>query len=89
MIYVGTNDGFVHGFNTGEPADTADSGPGFDRGTGVEMFGFMAYPARQKIADLPNDLPPREYTTSTVRRRRRRVVLPDEDTPSTGGPAPG
>ena len=57
VIYAGSNGGFVHGFNAGEyrATDTADftDAPGYDRGTGAEEFGFMAYPARQKIKDLP------------------------------------
>jgi type IV pilus assembly protein PilY1 len=57
VIYAGSNGGFVHGFNAGEyrVTNTADftDAPGYDRGTGVEEFGFMAYPARPNIKDLP------------------------------------
>jgi len=57
VIYAGSNGLFVHGFNTGEyqATNTADflAAPGFDRGTGVEELGFMAYPARDKLVDLP------------------------------------
>ncbi len=60
VIYVGTNDGFVHGFNTGTWRATPTPAR-FDRGTGVETFGFMPYPARQNARHLPSDLPPRDY----------------------------
>jgi hypothetical protein len=58
VIYAGTNGGFVHGFNTGE-WDGSATPPAYDRGTGVEEFGFMAYPARENIAMLPKDTFPR------------------------------
>ncbi|MHC4506821.1 MAG: pilus assembly protein, partial [Planctomycetota bacterium] len=60
VIYAGSNGGFVHGFNTGE-YDTAEAPGAYDRGTGAEEFGFMAYPARQNIAELPKDTAPRSY----------------------------
>ena len=52
VIYAGSNGGFVHGFNTGEWDTTLDP-DNYNRGTGAEEFGFMAYPARKKIRSLP------------------------------------
>ena len=52
VIYAGSNGGFVHGFNTGEWDTTLDP-DNYNRGTGAEELGFMAYPARQKIKSLP------------------------------------
>jgi type IV pilus assembly protein PilY1 len=60
IIYAGSNGGFLHGFNTGE-YDTPAVPDAYDRGDGVEEMGFMAYPARQNIAQLPIDTPPRDY----------------------------
>lgn len=60
VIYVGNNDGFLHGFHTGAWQATPSPGQ-YDRGTGQELFGFMPYPARQNARHLPNDLPPRDY----------------------------
>ena len=60
VIYAGSNGGFVHGFNAGEYNHTVTNG--YDRGDGVEEFGFMSYAARQRIGLLPKDTPPRsEY----------------------------
>jgi type IV pilus assembly protein PilY1 len=59
VIYAGSNGGFVHGFNAGDWDATAGT---YDRGTGAEEFGFMAYPARQKIALRAKDLWPRGET---------------------------
>ena len=59
VLYAGSNGGFLHGFNVGEWRTTATAQvpnpPGYDRGTGVEEFGFMPYVARQNIAKLPLD----------------------------------
>ncbi|MFP8877462.1 MAG: hypothetical protein VCB99_11280, partial [Myxococcota bacterium] len=52
VIYAGSNGGFVHGFDAGEFDPAAG---GYDRGTGEELFGFMAHPARRNIAELPRD----------------------------------
>ena len=52
VIYAGSNGGFVHGFNTGEWDTTLDP-DNYNRGTGAEELGFMAWPARQKIKSLP------------------------------------
>ena len=62
VIYAGSNGGFLHGFNAGEYGTTAVPG-GYDRGTGEEEMGFMAYPARRNIAELPLDTPPRGSAT--------------------------
>ncbi len=52
VLYVGTNDGFLRGIDAGtyQPAAVP---PDYDRGTGTELFGFMPWPIRQKIKDLP------------------------------------
>ena len=52
VIYAGANDGFLRGFDAGTYQPAA-SPPGYDRGTGTELFGFMPWPIRQKIKDLP------------------------------------
>ncbi len=60
VIYGGSNGGFVHGFNAGE-FDTASAPGAYDRGDGVEEFGFMSYAARQGIAELPLNAPRTRY----------------------------
>lgn len=55
VIYAGANDGFLRGFDAGT-YQAAASPPGYDRGTGQELFGFMPWPVRQKIKDLPRTL---------------------------------
>lgn len=52
VIYAGANDGFLRGFDAGT-WQTGTTPPGYDRGTGQELFGFMPWPIRQKIKDLP------------------------------------
>jgi len=61
VIYAGSNGGFVHGFNSGE-WDTSLTPDGYNRGTGAEEFGFMAFPARQKIKYLPKQISPKLIT---------------------------
>jgi hypothetical protein len=51
----------LHGFNTGEWDTTLDP-DGYNRGTGAEQFGFMTYPARQKIDKLPIQVTPKLVT---------------------------
>ncbi|MCR9094746.1 MAG: PilC/PilY family type IV pilus protein [bacterium] len=52
VIVAGANDGFLHGFHAG----TWRSATGkHDEGTGEEVFGFMPWGARAKIADLAKD----------------------------------
>jgi type IV pilus assembly protein PilY1 len=60
VIYAGSNGGFIHGFHAGtwQPAATP---PSYDAGTGVELFGFMPWPARQNIRHLPADTGGRDY----------------------------
>ena len=60
VLYAGSNGGFLHAFNTGE-YDTAAVPGAYDRGTGAEEFGFMAWPARQDIANLPRTTTPKRY----------------------------
>jgi len=52
VIYAGANDGFLRGFDAGT-YQAAASPPGYDRGTGTELFGFMPWSVRQKIKELP------------------------------------
>jgi Tfp pilus tip-associated adhesin PilY1 len=57
VIYAGSNGGLVHGFHTGS-WQPEDPGPpvvpaGYDRGTGEELMGFAAYPARENLGELP------------------------------------
>jgi type IV pilus assembly protein PilY1 len=62
-IYAGSNDGFLHGFNGGawSPSLPPSGNPGYDVGTGREVFGFMPWPARQQIRQLPKDGGTRDY----------------------------
>ncbi|NQZ98715.1 MAG: hypothetical protein HRU01_19610, partial [Myxococcales bacterium] len=62
IIYAGANDGFLHGFNAGDWQTLEPDGitpklpPGHDRGTGVEVMGFMPYAIRQVAKELPKKL---------------------------------
>jgi len=60
VIYAGSNGGFLHGFDAGtwQPSATP---PQYDVGTGVEVFGFMPWPARQNIRQKPVDTGTRDY----------------------------
>ncbi len=60
VIFAGSNGGFVHGFNTGE-WDTTLTPANYNRGTGREEFGFMAWPARQQIKSLPTSTTSKLY----------------------------
>jgi type IV pilus assembly protein PilY1 len=60
VVYAGANDGFLHAFDTGTWQPSA-SPPGYDRGTGAELFGFMPWPARRNIRYLPLDTGARDY----------------------------
>lgn len=52
VIVAGANDGFLHGFHAG----TYQAGPdSYDEGTGVEVFGFMPWGAREKVEALARD----------------------------------
>jgi hypothetical protein len=64
VIYAGSNDGWLHAFNAGDwqtkekdangnPTSVDLIPPRHDHGTGEELFGFMPYPIRNKIKDLP------------------------------------
>jgi len=53
-IYAGANDGFLRGFLAGV-WDAGATPPGYDHGTGEELFGFMPWPGRQNVKDFPND----------------------------------
>ena len=48
VIYAGSNDGWMHGFHAGD-WDTGLTPPRHDRGTGVELFGFMPSEIRESI----------------------------------------
>ncbi|MDJ0865357.1 MAG: PilC/PilY family type IV pilus protein [Myxococcota bacterium] len=60
VIYAGANDGFLHAFLAGE-WDSLASPPAYDHGTGEELFGFMPWPARQAIRELPKDVGNRDH----------------------------
>jgi type IV pilus assembly protein PilY1 len=61
-VYAGSNDGFLHAFDGGTwNASPPTGNPGYDTGTGVERFGFMPWPARQAIRQLPKDGGTRDY----------------------------
>jgi type IV pilus assembly protein PilY1 len=53
-IYAGANDGFLRAFLSGI-WNAAATPPGYDHGTGEELFGFMPWVGRQNAKDLPND----------------------------------
>jgi type IV pilus assembly protein PilY1 len=55
VIYAGANDGFLRGFLAGV-WDAGATPAGYDHGTGEELFGFMPWPGRQQVKDLPNDI---------------------------------
>ncbi len=52
VIVAGANDGFLHGFHAGTWQSLTGK---HDAGTGVELFGFMPWGARTKVADLAKD----------------------------------
>ena len=58
VIYAGSNGGFLHGFDAGAWNGATNA---YSVGSGAERFGFMPWPARQKIAKLPNDTGNRDY----------------------------
>jgi type IV pilus assembly protein PilY1 len=60
VIYAGSNGGFLHGFHAGE-WDPATVPPGYDGGTGRELFGFMPWLSRTQVKDLPNDTGSRDF----------------------------
>ena len=68
VIYAGSNAGFLHGFHAGDWR-TVDPSDGItpwvparhDRGTGVELFGFMPSWVRSTIKTLPIDSAPRDF----------------------------
>ncbi len=59
VIYAGSNGGFLHGFDAGTwvstDPDTSETLaiPYHDRGTGVELFGFMPSKVRSTAHELP------------------------------------
>jgi len=59
LLYAGTNAGFLEAFDTGTWISSPPSPalPGYDRGTGAEVFGFMPWEARKKIKNLVVDDP--------------------------------
>jgi type IV pilus assembly protein PilY1 len=59
LLYAGTNGGFLEAFDTGSwlTPDPSTGRDGYDRGTGVEQFGFMPWEARTKIKNLVIDDP--------------------------------
>lgn len=63
VVFAGTNDGWIHGFNAGvyDPSPPLPALPGYDRGTGQELFGFMPWPVRERIHEIPRDVGLRDY----------------------------
>ena len=59
VVFAGSNDGWVHGFNAGE-FQTLPT-PKYDRGTGEETFGFMPWPVRQAAREIPRDTGARDF----------------------------
>ena len=81
VIYAGANDGFLHAFNSGDwqtlEADliTPRVPPAHDRGTGVELFGFMPYAVREVAKVLPTKLSfPRAFETVDAIFNRFRTI---------------
>lgn len=60
LIYAGSNGGFLHAFRAGT-WDGSATPPAYTRGDGVEQFGFMPYPVRKTIKNLPIDPAPRDF----------------------------
>jgi type IV pilus assembly protein PilY1 len=54
VLYAGTNGGFLEAIHAGD-WDAGATPPGYDEGTGTELFGFMPWEARIKIKNLPID----------------------------------
>lgn len=52
VIIAGANDGFLHGFNAGVYQPLVSK---YNEGTGVEVFAFMPWGARNKVMDLAKD----------------------------------
>jgi Tfp pilus tip-associated adhesin PilY1 len=62
VIYAGSNGGFLHGFHAGTWLTSPPAAqPGYDVGTGTELFGFMPWPSRQRIRHLPIDTGARDH----------------------------
>ncbi len=58
VLYAGTNAGFLEALDTGSwNTPPSPALPYYDRGTGVELFGFMPWTVRQNIKNLPIDDP--------------------------------
>ncbi len=56
VLYAGTNAGFLEAFHAGSwVVPSPPALPHYDEGTGVELFGFMPWEARQKIKKFPID----------------------------------
>jgi type IV pilus assembly protein PilY1 len=60
VLYAGANDGFLRGFLAGT-WNAGATPPAYDTGSGQELFGFMPWPARQNIPDLPVDTGSRDH----------------------------
>lgn len=60
VIYAGSNGGFLHAFDAGtwQPAAVP---PSYTAGAGTERFGFMPWPSRQVVRNLPQDTGGRDY----------------------------
>lgn len=60
VIYAGNNGGFLAGYLAGRWR-TTPAPAGYDDGTGEELFGFMPWPSRQTIRELPRDAGGRDF----------------------------
>ncbi len=60
IVVAGSNDGFLRFFEGGY-LDTNLNPPRYTVGTGVELFGFMPYGARQNVRELPTDDNARDF----------------------------
>jgi Tfp pilus tip-associated adhesin PilY1 len=90
VLYAGANDGFLHAFLTGTWQTTATAQvtnpPGYDKGTGVEMFGFMPWSARATIKYKPLDIPTRNHYYVDASPHAADVWFPSTPTATTKNP---
>ena len=60
LLMTGANDGFLHAFSAGTWVGPPATGA-YDRGNGVEKFGYMPWYARTRIKNLPVDTGARDF----------------------------
>jgi len=62
VVYVGTNDGMLHGFLSGTYQTSGPNAGLYDSGTGYEMFGYIPAHLLDQLEDfLPGDLTTHGY----------------------------